>query len=222
MTVPASQIAASSQALNLEVIAADSDIIIVNKPSGLLSVPGRALEHSDSVQSRLARQFGESHMAHRLDMATSGLMVVARHKQALRGLNQQFANRQTSKKYIAEVFGQPKKLQGQIQASLICDWPNRPRQIVSDTGKSALTYYRVIETDATRNKSRVELQPITGRSHQLRVHMQYLGHPILGDEFYAHVSARGMANRLLLHAQRLGFTHPSTGQALQFSIDADF
>ncbi|WP_392565640.1 bifunctional tRNA pseudouridine(32) synthase/23S rRNA pseudouridine(746) synthase RluA [Utexia brackfieldae] len=200
----------------------DNDIVVVNKQSGLLSVPGKAPEHKDSIISRLERDFSFVESVHRLDMATSGIMVVALSKQAERELKRQFRERETKKYYIARIFGHPAQDKGSIELPLICDWPNRPKQKVCfETGKSALTEYEILER-ADDNTSRIKLLPFTGRSHQLRVHMQALGHPILGDKFYATPEAKAKASRLLLHAQSLTITHPITGELMTFSCDPDF
>lgn len=206
----------------VEVLATDDHIIVVNKPAGLLSVPGRSSENYDSVLTRMQQRFGEAHAAHRLDMATSGVMVLARNKQALRHINAQFANQSTEKRYVAKVFGLVEHDSGTINVPLKCDWPNRPRQMVATDGKPSETHYSVLAREQANNCSLVDLTPITGRSHQLRVHLQSIGHPILGDEFYAHPSAQAMADRLLLHARLLAFQHPATGERLAFSTYLPF
>lgn len=200
----------------------DEQIIVVNKQSGLLSVPGKALEHQDSIITRLLRDFLFVESVHRLDMATSGVMVVALTKHAERELKRQFREREPKKSYVARVFGHPKEDHGSVALPLICDWPNRPKQKVClETGKLALTYYEVLER-SPNNTSRVKLTPLTGRSHQLRVHMHALGHPILGDKFYAPAEIKTQAERLLLHAESLTLTHPTTGKNMTFSCVADF
>lgn len=194
----------------------------VNKPSGLLSVPGRAPEHKDSVMTRIQADFPQAESVHRLDMATSGVLVVALTKAAERELKRQFREREPRKTYIARVYGHPACDEGDIDLPLICDWPNRPRQKVCfDTGKAALTHYEVLSSDHD-GSARVRLTPLTGRSHQLRMHMQSLGHPILGDGFYATPDAKSMAPRLLLHAQTLAITHPHYGSPIHFHSEADF
>ena len=196
--------------------------MVVNKPSGLLSVPGRLDEHKDSVMTRIQRDFPQAESVHRLDMATSGVMVVALTKAAERELKRQFREREPAKTYVACIWGHPEKEAGLIDLPLICDWPNRPKQMVCfENGKAAQTEYQVLEYRAD-NSARVSLKPITGRSHQLRVHMLALGHPILGDNFYAHPDARAMAPRLLLHAESLTLTHPAFGNAMTFRQPADF
>lgn len=198
----------------LHILYQDAHIMVVNKPSGLLSVPGRLDEHKDSVMTRIQRDYPEAESVHRLDMATSGVIVVALTKAAERELKRQFREREPAKTYVARVWGHPAQEKGMVDLPLICDWPNRPKQKVCfDTGKSAQTDYQVVEYGED-NSARVALKPITGRSHQLRVHMLALGHPILGDGFYAHPEAKAMADRLLLHAESLTITHPAFGLSL--------
>ncbi|AWQ20020.1 23S rRNA pseudouridylate synthase [Pantoea ananatis] len=206
----------------LHILYQDAHIMVVNKPSGLLSVPGRLDEHKDSVMTRIQRDYPEAESVHRLDMATSGVIVVALTKAAERELKRQFREREPAKTYVARVWGHPAQEKGMVDLPLICDWPNRPKQKVCfDTGKSAQTDYQVVEY-GDDNSARVALKPITGRSHQLRVHMLALGHPILGDGFYAHPEAKAMADRLLLHAESLTITHPAFGNAMTFRQPADF
>ncbi|SEQ18059.1 tRNA pseudouridine32 synthase / 23S rRNA pseudouridine746 synthase [Rosenbergiella nectarea] len=205
----------------LHILYQDEHIIVVNKPSGLLSVPGRLPEHRDSIMTRIQRDFPGAESVHRLDMATSGVMVVALTKAAERELKRQFREREPSKTYIAQVWGQLLPDEGLIDLPLICDWPNRPKQKVCfETGKAAQTEWEVLERDAV--SCRVQLKPITGRSHQLRVHMLAMGHPILGDNFYASPEAKALASRLLLHAERLTITHPVFGNSMTFKQPAEF
>ncbi|AAM87226.1 bifunctional tRNA pseudouridine(32) synthase/ribosomal large subunit pseudouridine synthase RluA [Yersinia pestis] len=200
----------------------DKHIMVVNKPSGLLSVPGRAPENKDSVMTRVQNDFPTAESVHRLDMATSGVIVVALTKAAERELKRQFREREPKKTYIARVWGHLAQDEGLIDLPLICDWPNRPKQKVCyETGKSAQTEYQVISRDDD-GSTRVKLSPITGRSHQLRVHMLAMGHPILGDGFYAHPEAKAMASRLQLHAQQLCITHPEFGTPMHFKCEAEF
>lgn len=206
----------------LHILYQDDHIMVVNKPSGLLSVPGRLEEHKDSVMTRIQRDFPQAESVHRLDMATSGVLVVALTKAAERELKRQFREREPEKSYVARIWGHPPKDEGLVDLPLICDWPNRPMQKVCfETGKSAQTEYLVLER-AADNSVRIQLKPITGRSHQLRVHMQALGHPILGDRFYAHDEALAMASRLQLHAEWLTITHPAFGNKMTFRQPADF
>lgn len=196
--------------------------MVVNKPAGLLSVPGRQAEHRDSVITRIQRDFPQAESVHRLDMATSGVMVVALSKQAERELKRQFRQREPQKQYVACVWGHPQKASGRVDLPLICDWPNRPKQkVCHETGKAAQTEYEVLAYHDD-NSARLQLKPITGRSHQLRVHMLAIGHPILGDRFYAPPPALARAPRLLLHAEQLIITHPLSGNRMTFHAAADF
>ncbi len=203
----------------LEIVFQDDDIVIFNKPSGLLSVPGK--EHADCLQARAQTVFPTATIVHRLDMATSGLMVMALNKPAHRHISKQFELRETAKVYQAIVFDILQQDSGVINLPLICDWPNRPKQIVDhERGKKALTHWRVLERNA--NTTRVELKPVTGRSHQLRVHMLSIQHPIIGDTLYAHEQALDMADRLNLHAMFLSLRHPVTEQTLYFESKVPF
>ncbi|NVJ96955.1 MAG: RluA family pseudouridine synthase [Alphaproteobacteria bacterium] len=205
----------------LDILYSDEDILILNKPSGLLSVPGKAEDMKDCLESRAQAAFTGARIVHRLDMETSGVIVMARHLDALRHLGRQFEDRKTEKTYEARVWGKVADYEGEIDLPLICDWPNRPKQMVChERGKNAVTRYRVIarEADATR----VALFPVTGRSHQLRVHMLSLGHPILGDNLYATGAAFEAAPRLQLHAKTLSFTHPETAELVSFAAPVPF
>ncbi|MCE9686798.1 RluA family pseudouridine synthase [Shewanella sp. AS16] len=198
----------------------DRDIIVINKPSGLLSNPGRAENTWDCALTRLQRLYPEAILVHRLDCATSGIMVFARNKRAESNLKTQFQDRQAAKCYIAEVQGQLPLDEGSIALAIAADRDNPPYQMVSPQGKSASTHYRVLERrDAS---CLVELQPQTGRTHQLRVHMLALGHPILGDEFYGDTEVIRARQRLCLHAQRLAFKHPYSGKWLSFDSKHPF
>ncbi len=195
--------------------------MVVEKPEGLLSVPGKTPELQDSIIYRIQWEFPEAETVHRLDLATSGIMVVALHKIAERELKRQFRERETQKKYVARVWGKIEKNQGKIDLPLICDWPNRPKQMVCfERGKDALTYFEILSRDTTTTL--VLLTPITGRSHQLRVHMRSIGHPILGDIFYAHKKALAGSKRLLLHASELSFYHPITKKRMTFRSASNF
>lgn len=199
----------------LPVLYSDDDLLIISKPSGLLSVPGRGPALADSVATRAADLHAGALIVHRLDMDTSGVMVLARTRTAQRHLGRQFEHRLVGKAYVARVSGNIEADAGEINAPLICDWPNRPRQIIDHRlGKSAETSWQVIHREA--NATRIRLMPTTGRSHQLRVHMASLGHPILGDNLYADEVALAAADRLQLHAQSLTLTHPTTGDELKF------
>jgi tRNA pseudouridine32 synthase / 23S rRNA pseudouridine746 synthase len=205
------------------ILHADDAIIVVNKPSGLLSVPGRGVDKQDCVAARVQALFADALTVHRLDMETSGLIVMARGAIAQRNMAIAFEKRIIEKQYIAIValiiFGD----KGGISLPLICDWPNRPRQMVDhEIGKPSLTRWRVLTRDARANTTRVELSPVTGRSHQLRVHMNEIGHPILGDSLYGTHESRNASPRLLLHASWLRFPHPTTGEPIEFSLPPEF
>ncbi|MBC7009023.1 bifunctional tRNA pseudouridine(32) synthase/23S rRNA pseudouridine(746) synthase RluA [Pseudoalteromonas sp. BZK2] len=205
----------------LSIVYQDDDLLIVNKPSGLLTVPGKDPKHADCLIARINRVFPTAKIVHRLDMATSGIICLAMHKEAHRNLSIQFQDRKTAKRYIARVFGKLEQETGSVDLPLICDWPNRPKQMVDhDNGKPSLTHFKVLEHE--QNATRVELTPITGRSHQLRVHMLSLGHPILGDKLYAHPEAFAMAPRLQLHAEMLTLAHPASGETLIFEAAPEF
>lgn len=204
----------------LDILYQDEALLVLNKPSGLLSVPGKALEHQDSLQLRVQRVFPTARTVHRLDMATSGLLVMALTLDAQRELNWQFERRQTQKHYIARLEGRLLTQAGTVDLPLICDWPNRPKQMVCfSRGKPAQTLFENIGYE--ENATRVRLTPVTGRSHQLRVHMQWLGHPICGDKFYGSAPDE-KTERLQLHAAMLGLRHPQTGQWLEFRSPAPF
>lgn len=205
----------------LQILYQDEDVVVLDKPSGLLSVPGKAPEHADSLQTRVQRVLPSATVVHRLDMATSGIMLMAMNKAAHRQLSRQFELRQTEKAYQAIVFGKLTQDSGEVDLPLICDWPNRPKQMVDMArGKTALTRWQVVSQQG--NLSRVDLFPITGRSHQLRVHMMSMGHPIIGDRLYAHAPALSLATRLNLHAKYLRFTHPGTQHKHEFHSTVPF
>jgi len=208
----------------LDIIFQDEDMVVLNKSSGLLSVPGRLPEHQDCLQNRVQRVLPTATIVHRLDMATSGIIIMALNKAAHVNISRQFEQRKTKKSYIARVFGHVKEQQGSVDLPLICDWPNRPKQKVDhENGKQSLTHYQVLSYSALDNESTlVELTPVTGRSHQLRVHMLALGHPILGDRLYAHEQALTVSSRLQLHARNLSLTHPVTGELLTFVAPCPF
>lgn len=205
----------------LDILYQDDDIVVANKPSGLLSVPGKAPAHKDALITRMQKVFPTATVVHRLDMATSGVMIMALNKPAHRYLSDQFASRQTQKRYFARVSGRMRQPSGMVDLPLICDWPNRPKQMVDhDKGKPSLTYYTVIRH--SEHDTLVALKPVTGRSHQLRVHMLALGHPILGDRLYADEQAKAAASRLQLHAQTLIIRHPTTHQWCHFVTPIPF
>jgi tRNA pseudouridine32 synthase/23S rRNA pseudouridine746 synthase len=203
----------------LSYIYIDEDIIIVEKPSGLLSVPGKT--EPDCLEARIRSDYPESLTIHRLDMATSGVMVFARNPNAQRHIGLQFEKRMTEKTYLARVWGDMNDDEGQVDLPLITDWPNRPKQMVCyERGKPSLTAWKVLERETMA--SRVALYPKTGRSHQLRVHMLALGYPILGDRLYAHDEAFTAAPRLQLHAHKLKLRKPTGGDWVEFISPCPF
>ena len=202
---------------------ADAHCLVVDKPAGLLAVPGRGADKQDCLAARVQAAFGDALVVHRLDMATSGLMLFARGPDAQRRLSAAFARREVHKRYVAVVQGCVAPAQGEIDLPLIADWPQRPRQKVDRAlGKASLTRYRVLDIDAARDRSRLELEPVTGRAHQLRVHLCAIGHPILGDALYAPPAALAAADRLLLHAAVLRFAHPASGAAIEVTSGVPF
>ncbi len=207
----------------LSVIYNDEDLLVLDKPTGLLSVPGKTEDLADCLEARAKEKFPNALLIHRLDMNTSGVFMMAMHKDAQRNLGLQFERRKTEKHYIAEVWGLIEADEGLIDEPLICDWPNRPKQkICYENGKPSQTRYEVLARDLERQVTRVKLTPVTGRSHQLRVHMLYLGHPILGDDLYAHDEAFNASDRLSLHAQMLGVHHPQGGAFTYFEVPCPF
>ncbi len=205
----------------LTIVHSDAALLVIDKPSGLLAVPGRGPALQDCVASRVQAQHADARVVHRLDMATSGLMLLARGAAAQRALSTAFARREVDKRYVAWVTGRlptpPGDGWAEIDLPLGADWPQRPRQQVDLAGgKPSLTRYRVLAHDAQRGCTRVELQPLSGRTHQLRVHLLALGHPILGDALYAPPAVLAQAPRLLLHASALSLVHPAHGELIQF------
>ncbi len=208
-------------AVSIDLIFADEYLLVLNKPSGLLSVPGRGEDKQDCLTARAQAEFPDALAVHRLDMCTSGLMLMARGKAMQSALSRLFERRQMDKAYEAVLEGQLRAEAGFVELPLICDWPNRPRQMVSfEHGKPSLTEFQRLAWEG--ESSRVRLIPHTGRSHQLRVHMQAIGHPILGDEFYATPEGYAASPRLLLHACHLAFAHPVDGRGLVFTSAAPF
>ncbi|SPJ26636.1 RluA family pseudouridine synthase [Falsiruegeria mediterranea] len=204
----------------LNVLHEDAQVIVVDKPSGLLSVPGRGEHLADCLLSRVQAAFPQALLVHRLDRDTSGVMIFAQTPHAQRHLGMQFEKRQTRKIYVARVWGRLEPKTGTVDLPLIVDWPNRPRQMVChETGKQAVTDWRVAKYEG--QTTRVKLSPKTGRSHQLRVHMLALGHPILGDPFYAEGPARDFP-RLMLHSEELRLKHPEGGLSMKFRAKAPF
>ncbi len=203
-----------------QVIHADHEILVVAKPAGLLSVPGRGEGKDDCLINRLRGAFPTVLLVHRLDQDTSGVMVFGLTPHAQRTLSKQFEDRRVKKVYVARLSGRLEPKTGTVDLPLIVDWPNRPRQKVDhDTGRPALTEWRVIR--ASDAETRVRLFPLTGRSHQLRVHMAETGHPILGDPLYA-AGAAADHPRLMLHAESLRLRHPDSGAQVSFSQPAPF
>ena len=203
-----------------QVLHADHQILVVCKPPGLLSVPGKGPELADCVIARLRGTFPEVLLVHRLDRDTSGVMVFALTPHAQRHLGLQFEHRQVTKRYIAIVEGAPEVEGGRVDLPIIVDWPNRPRQkICHETGRPAVTHWRRL--GPADGGTRVLLEPQTGRSHQLRVHMKALGHAILGDTLYAEGAARAHP-RLMLHAERIGLRHPDGGHPVNFHAPCPF
>ena len=204
-----------------ELLFIDDTLLVVNKPAGMLSVPGRSADLQDCMATRVQAEIPDALVVHRLDMATSGLLLFARGKAAQRRLSHAFAEREVEKRYVAVVAGSVADDAGVIDLPLITDWPNRPLQKVDfDEGKPSVTRYRVIQR--VGGDSRVELEPLTGRSHQLRVHMLAIGHPILGDALYATPAVLARSDRLLLHARVLSFVHPVAGTVLRFESEVPF
>ncbi|RYH09067.1 RluA family pseudouridine synthase [Tropicimonas sp. IMCC6043] len=204
----------------LVVLHLDAQLLVVDKPTGLLSVPGKGPQLADCLLARLEVAYPGTLLVHRLDRDTSGVMVFARTRAAQRHLGLQFERRHLSKGYVARVFGRMDAEEGVIDFPLAADWPNRPKQRVDvDRGRPARTRWRVRERGA--GETRVELLPETGRSHQLRVHMAEIGHPILGDPLYAEGPARA-APRLMLHSERLNLRHPEGGAVMQFEAACPF
>ena len=209
----------------LPVVYLDELMLVLDKPAGLLTVPGRGEAKQDCLSKRAQDVYPEALIVHRLDRDTSGLVVMARGIVAQRALNLSFEKRLVAKCYEAMVVGTlPVRQDWQdIDLPLLVDWPNRPKRTVNfEAGQRALTRWRCVSADATRNCSRVELEPVTGRTHQLRVHMQALGHPMLGDTLYATPEALAMSDRLQLHARSLSIPHPGTGKLLEFNASVPF
>lgn len=217
-----------TEALQLQVVHADAAIVVLNKPSGLLAVPGKTSSHclSGIVQA----QFPDALIVHRLDMSTSGLMVMARGIAAQRQLNADFAERKVYKRYVALASGDCRESESHaddawqtIDLPIMVDWPRRPlRKIDLDMGRPSSTRWRTLRFDTSRNATLLELEPLTGRTHQLRLHLKAIGHPILGDALYAPSEIAAASPRLLLHASELAFAHPQTGARLSFQLPDGF
>ncbi len=206
---------------DIQILFSDDDLLLVRKPHLLLSIPGRHPLNKDCLISRLQAQYPTASIVHRLDLDTSGIMVVPLNKVSHAHISRQFQERRVEKCYDAIVFGTVQDDEGNVDLPIATDWPNRPLQMIChERGKSALTRYQVTQRETDR--TRMLLKPVTGRSHQLRIHMRELGHPILGCDMYAHEQALAMSERLLLHACKLGLEHPTTGEWLEGECPADF
>ena len=204
----------------LVVLHHDHEVVLVDKPAGLLSVPGKGDHLSDCLIARVQAVFPTALLVHRLDRDTSGVMIFALTPHAQRHLGLQFEKRQTQKTYVARVWGQVAEAKGTVDLPLIVDWPNRPRQMVDhENGRAAVTDWRRLKRSET--ETRMRLFPRTGRSHQLRVHMLAMGHPILGDPFYAEGPARDFP-RLMLHSEKLQFRHPDGGSRMSVTASTPF
>lgn len=205
----------------LDILFEDDQLLVVNKPAELLSVAGRGPANQDSIHTRAQAMYPQALVVHRLDCATSGVMLLAKTKAAQSALSRQFQQRQTAKEYQAITWGDCPAESGEINLPLIADWPNRPKQkICHEQGKPSLTRYQLLEQDGQRN--RLRLIPVTGRSHQLRVHSMALGMPILGDRFYAPEHVIAMSERLLLHAHQLTFQHPADARSITCTAPLPF
>ena len=204
----------------LEFLHDDHQVVLVNKPSGLLSVPGKGPLLTDCLLARVQAVYPQALLVHRLDRDTSGVMIFALTPHAQRHLGLQFEKRQTKKTYLARVWGEMTEKTGTVDLPIVVDWENRPKQkICHETGRQAITDWRVLRTG--HGETRVRLMPKTGRSHQLRLHMLTLGHPILGDPFYAEGPA-GDYPRLMLHSETFHFRHPDGGQGTRITAKAPF
>jgi tRNA pseudouridine32 synthase/23S rRNA pseudouridine746 synthase len=210
----------------LTVLYEDDALLVLDKPSGLLSVPGRGADKQDCLSRRAQHLYPDALVVHRLDMATSGLMIMARGVDSQRVLNEAFAAREVNKRYLAIVDGdvtEPETDWGVIDLPIALDWPRRPLRIIDhEAGQASVTRWRLLAYNGTEGTSRLELEPVTGRSHQLRVHLQALGHAILGDALYACPRIQAMAPRLLLHASSMELRHPISRQAMRFVSPASF
>jgi tRNA pseudouridine32 synthase/23S rRNA pseudouridine746 synthase len=206
---------------DIAILYEDSDLLLVRKPTLLLSIPGRHPLNKDCLVTRLQQRYPTASIVHRLDLDTSGIMVIPLNKPTHAHISRQFQQREVLKSYHAMVYGVLQPHEGEVDLPIVCDWERRPRQkICHEHGRSALTRFEVLERLGDR--TRVLLKPVTGRSHQLRIHMRELGHPILGCDMYAHDTALAMADRLMLHATTLEFTHPTTGAWLRGECLPDF
>ncbi|WOJ98439.1 RluA family pseudouridine synthase [Congregibacter brevis] len=206
---------------SVKVIYADESLLLIRKPDLLLSVPGRHPLNHDCMITRLQERYPDALVVHRLDLDTSGIMIVARGKPSQAALSRLFQERSVDKQYRAWVAGDVADDEGKIDLPIARDWENRPLQkICAETGKKSLTYFKVLKRE--NGNSYLELQPATGRTHQLRIHCREMGHPILGCDMYAPPAILGSAPRLMLHASRIAFPHPVTGRKLVGHCPAPF
>lgn len=221
----------NGDANGFDLVYADAALLVLNKPAGLLSVPGKGEDKQDCLSSRVQAHYPDALVVHRLDMATSGLMLMARSMAIQRALGALFERREIRKRYVAMVDGRPVPAAGAtgadgwslIDLPIVVDWPRRPLRIIDAVhGKPSQTRWRALAFDASSGSTRLELEPVTGRSHQLRVHLQALGHPILGDRLYAPQDVQERASRLLLHACSLRFVHPVSGEPMQLESPPPF
>lgn len=212
----------------IELLHADAALLVLDKPAGLLAVPGRGADKQDCLSARVQQQFADALVVHRLDMATSGLMLMARGAAMQRELSRAFASRLVHKRYVAVVDGHldaPAGDWGVIDLPIVVDWPRRPLRIIDARGQASVTRWRVLALETGTEgqpQTRLELEPVTGRSHQLRVHLQAIGHAILGDALYAGADVQARSDRLLLHASALALQHPTSGAALQLHSTPPF
>lgn len=205
----------------LDVLFIDEYLMVVDKPAGLLTVPGRGEDKQDCLIHRVQKNYPDALIVHRLDMDTSGIVIIARNAESHRVLSQMFQDREVKKKYTAIVDGVLTEPEGRIDFPLITDWPNRPKQMVDfEQGKPSLTHYKLLHVNEELQQSRVELIPYTGRTHQLRVHMAKIGHPIIGDRFYGR--DKTPPNRLYLHASEIIFSHPDMQDVIEFTSTPEF
>ncbi|MFK7976541.1 MAG: pseudouridine synthase [Halioglobus sp.] len=205
----------------IRILYEDDDLLLVRKPDLLLSVPGRHPLNKDCMITRLQQTYPTASIVHRLDLDTSGIMVVPLNKPTHAHISRQFQERKVDKSYQAIVYGCVANDTGSIDLPIAADWENRPRQMIChERGKAALTHFEVLARMPDR--TRLLLKPVTGRSHQLRIHLRELGHPILGCDMYAHPTALAMAPRMMLHATTLAFEHPTTGETLAGTCLPDF
>lgn len=212
-----------ADAAPIPILYKDEFLLLVDKPANMLTTPGRGADKQDCLYHRLLQDYPNARVVHRLDMATSGIVIFALSHPAQAAMGKLFEQRLIQKTYIADVSGQLQQAKGEIDLPLICDWENRPLQKVCyESGKSAQTRYSLVAYDPLKDVSRLKLEPLTGRSHQLRVHMLALGHPILGDVFYHPEFTQMDSARLLLHAHQVAFVHPITQQPLDISSPVPF